>query len=197
MVLIYQLQKKVLGFIGIGAMPSLRFSATSSISPSATTSISPSATTQWARRASRRPKLIPGVPPLAKLSTSFEQLQWLDHSEPESPSKDYDDDDDGEEDNDDDDHGDEEEEEDNDDCHDDGVHLHCVGYVSVCSFEDKVLAWNFIRLILVAANHNFNFCFFCLLQCQLLSISTLVEISQYQCFLIFNANIISNMNINT
>ena len=34
MVLIYQLQKKVLGFIGIGAMPSLRFSATSSISPS-------------------------------------------------------------------------------------------------------------------------------------------------------------------
>ena len=172
MVLIYQLQKKVLGFIGIGAMPSLRFSATSSISPSATTSISPSATTQWARRASRRPKLIPGVPPLAKLSTSFEQLQWLDHSEPESPSKDYDDDDDGEEDNDDDDHGDEEEEEDNDDCHDDGVHLHCVGYVSVCSFEDKVLAWNFIRLILVAAILILIFLLLIFsLQCQSISIN--------------------------
>ena len=112
---------------------------------------------------------------MAKLSASFEQLQWLDHSEPESPCEDYNDDGDEEEDNDDD---DDEEEEDNDDCHDDDdVHLHCVGCVSVCSFEDKVLAWNFIRLILVAAIFNFNFCFFCLLQCQLLSISTLVEIS--------------------
>ena len=108
---------------------------------------------------------------MAKLSTSFEQLQWLDHSEPGSPC-DYDDEDrngDEEEDNDychDDDDDDEEEEEDTNDDDDeeeeeeenyddyddddDDDHLHCVGCVSVCSFEDKVLAWNFILLILVA-----------------------------------------------
>ena len=48
----------------------------------------------------------------------------------------------------------EEEDDDDDDDEDDGeddVHLHCVSSVSVCSFEDKVLAGNLILFILVAA----------------------------------------------
>ena len=65
-----------------------------------------------------------------------------------------DDDDDGDDGDDDDDDEDGDEEEENCDCNDDD-HLHCVGCVSVCSFEDKVLALNFILLILVAAIFHF------------------------------------------
>ena len=126
----------ILAFIDIAAM----FSSTSSTTPSPTSATTPI-------------KPIPVVQPLARLSISFELRQSLDHSTPGSPSEancheDVDDDDD--------DDGDDEDDDENDgDCYDeDDFHLHCVSNVSVCSFEDKVLARNIIILILVAAYAN-------------------------------------------
>ena len=78
----------------------------------------------------------PVVPLWAELSISFEQLQLPDHSEPGSPW---------------------------DDNHhisevsevcfgllDHAANLHSVGCVSVGAFEDKVLAWNFTLLSIIA-----------------------------------------------
>ena len=114
-----------------------------------------SSTTPSPTSATRLIKPIPVVRPLAELSISFEQRQLPDHSTPGLPSQanwhvDYDDDYD-ENDEDDDEEEDDEDGDDNDDCYDeDDVHLHCVSNVSVCSFEDKILARNIIILILVA-----------------------------------------------
>ena len=81
-------------------------------------------------------KLQPVVPLWAELSISFEQLRSPDHSEPGSPSDDND-------------HVAEVSEV----CFgllDHVGHLYSVGCVSVGAFEDKVLAWNFTLLTVIA-----------------------------------------------